>query len=355
MPALHGAVGDVLAHRPGSDHDDVVFAFAHPFTVSAAAGAGSDAGENSPAAALAREYTGCRRRTRGWWSGCRAGGLEPTGSWTRPLGHATRSCDDARPPSARSTPSRGPALRDAPRRETSRLPSAVRPVLAVLVAVAVSVGGAVAPASATLLERATAPAAVAAAPLTNLAHLDFLLDEATPPADVDGHTTYRLAEEPTLVLPWTYADARPGGTFERVGGGAPRRGDRHVGTGRLQRRRRRACGRRVPAALDADRLRAEPRQRLRAAPLARLPADDRRTERGQRRAVDAARRHAEPVRGAGRAARPVRLRTELLARPHDLGARRGLRGLPRRRPGVRRRSSRIDSRSRSARWTGRCW
>lgn len=57
------------------------------------------------------------------------------------------------------------------------------------------------------------------APLTNLAHLDFLLDEATPPADVPGHTTYRLAEEPALVMPWTYADARPGGTFERVGGG----------------------------------------------------------------------------------------------------------------------------------------
>ncbi len=124
--------------------------------------------------------------------------------------HVPRPHDDAQ---------QGTTLRDAPRRETSRLPSAVRPVLAVLVAVAVSLGGAVAPASATLLERATAPAAVAAAPLTNLAHLDFLLDEATPPADVEGHTTYRLADEPTLIVPWTYADARPGGTFQRVGGG----------------------------------------------------------------------------------------------------------------------------------------
>lgn len=59
----------------------------------------------------------------------------------------------------------------------------------------------------------------AASALTNLAHLDFLLDEATPPAGVAGHTTYRLAEEPALVMPWTYADARAGGTFERVGGG----------------------------------------------------------------------------------------------------------------------------------------
>ena len=70
---------------------------------------------------------------------------------------------------------------------------------------------------------ATAPsvrvAAADTAPLTNLAHLDFLLDDVTPAPGVAGHTTYRLAEEPTLVAPWTYADARPGGTFERVGGG----------------------------------------------------------------------------------------------------------------------------------------
>jgi len=55
-------------------------------------------------------------------------------------------------------------------------------------------------------------------PLTNLAHLDFLLDTAEP-GEVDGHTTYNLASEPELTMPWTYADARGGGTFERVGGG----------------------------------------------------------------------------------------------------------------------------------------
>ncbi|MCK6066621.1 MULTISPECIES: hypothetical protein [Microbacterium] len=67
---------------------------------------------------------------------------------------------------------------------------------------------------------ASVPAATAgAAPLANLAHLDFLLDTAAPPAGVAGHTTYRLAEEPELIQPWTYADARDGGTFERVGGG----------------------------------------------------------------------------------------------------------------------------------------
>lgn len=73
---------------------------------------------------------------------------------------------------------------------------------------AMTVGGAI----------SVAPAAAAPAPLTNLAHLDFLLDEATP-TPVGGHSTYNLDSEPALVMPWTYADARPGGTFERVGGG----------------------------------------------------------------------------------------------------------------------------------------
>ena len=63
-----------------------------------------------------------------------------------------------------------------------------------------------------------APVAAAPAPLTNLAHHDFLLDETTPAAE-EGHTSYRLDSEPTLTLPWTYADARDGGTFARVGGG----------------------------------------------------------------------------------------------------------------------------------------
>ncbi|MGI8459214.1 MAG: hypothetical protein ACR2LI_14035 [Propionibacteriaceae bacterium] len=54
--------------------------------------------------------------------------------------------------------------------------------------------------------------------LTNLAHLDFLLDDVTL-KPVAGHTTYRLAQDRSVTVPWTYADARPGGTFERVGGG----------------------------------------------------------------------------------------------------------------------------------------
>ena len=71
-----------------------------------------------------------------------------------------------------------------------------------------------APASARMPVHAPVQAPV----LTNLAHLDFLLDTASPPA-TEGHTTWRLDEEPQLTLPWTYADARDGGAFERVGGG----------------------------------------------------------------------------------------------------------------------------------------
>ncbi|WP_053205947.1 hypothetical protein [Jiangella muralis] len=63
-----------------------------------------------------------------------------------------------------------------------------------------------------------ATAAEPAETLANTAHLDFLLDHASP-AGEPGHTTYRLAEEPELTFPWTYADARAGGTFERIGGG----------------------------------------------------------------------------------------------------------------------------------------
>ncbi|WP_147795724.1 hypothetical protein [Cellulomonas sp. Y8] len=68
---------------------------------------------------------------------------------------------------------------------------------------------------------ATTPGAAGTAPpgsrLANPAHLRFLLDTVPLPA-VDAHTTYRIAEEPAALAPWTYADA-DGGTFRRVGGG----------------------------------------------------------------------------------------------------------------------------------------
>ncbi len=68
------------------------------------------------------------------------------------------------------------------------------------------------------LTPASAAPAATTATVTNTAHLDFLLDTVRPKA-ISGHTTYRLAEEPDLRMLWTYADARDGGTFARVGGG----------------------------------------------------------------------------------------------------------------------------------------
>ena len=63
-----------------------------------------------------------------------------------------------------------------------------------------------------------APAAATSEPLTNLAHLDFLGDTVTPPAQ-PGHTTYRLDAEPSVGVLWTYADRRDDGHYDRIGGG----------------------------------------------------------------------------------------------------------------------------------------
>jgi hypothetical protein len=54
--------------------------------------------------------------------------------------------------------------------------------------------------------------------LTNLAHLDFLTDRVAV-ANTASHSTYRLADDPEVGVLWVYADARDGGTFQRVGGG----------------------------------------------------------------------------------------------------------------------------------------
>lgn len=74
------------------------------------------------------------------------------------------------------------------------------------------------------------PAAAAPAPLTNLDHLDFLGDRVAVQT-VPGHTTYRLAEQPEVGVLWVYADARPGGAFERVGGGGLDPATGHWGQG----------------------------------------------------------------------------------------------------------------------------
>lgn len=66
--------------------------------------------------------------------------------------------------------------------------------------------------------------------LTNLAHLDWLTDRVTVP-DTAAHTTYRLTEDPKIGVIWVYADARDGGTFERVGGGGLDPATGHWGQG----------------------------------------------------------------------------------------------------------------------------
>ena len=62
------------------------------------------------------------------------------------------------------------------------------------------------------------PTTAAPMPLTNLAHLDFLGDTVTPPVQT-GHTTYRLADETSLRVLWTYAEPQPDGSYRRLGGG----------------------------------------------------------------------------------------------------------------------------------------
>jgi hypothetical protein len=105
--------------------------------------------------------------------------------------------------------------------------------------------------AATGLDRSVAHPESVAHPgrLTNLDHLDFLGDTVAPPAQ-EHHTTYRLPAEPQVGVLWTYADHQADGSYKRLGGGTC---DRHVRTGRVQRRRRRTSRGRLPAPLAADR------------------------------------------------------------------------------------------------------
>ncbi len=108
--------------------------------------------------------------------------------------------------------------------------SAVRRGLAAITVAATATAVAIAgqlPASAT--ETSAAPSASAAGTssppaatpkLTNLAHLDWLLDTVPLLPNVPGHTTYNQASEPTATAPWVYANRNPDGSFTHVGGGA---------------------------------------------------------------------------------------------------------------------------------------
>ncbi|MGY4541127.1 hypothetical protein ACVWY0_001035 [Arthrobacter sp. UYNi723] len=106
-------------------------------------------------------------------------------------------------------------------------PKATRPVVTAvavsLLAVSLQASAVTAapPAPPSSVSTVTAPAAPVLADggsLTNLDHLDFLLD-TVPLAPVAGHTTYRLEQDPEAEAPWTYADRNDDGSYDRVGGG----------------------------------------------------------------------------------------------------------------------------------------
>src|SRR5664280_3698618 len=59
----------------------------------------------------------------------------------------------------------------------------------------------------------------ASAPLTNLHHLNFLLD-TVPLLKVAGHTTYQQKTQPTALAPWVYANYNSYDNYTHVGGGA---------------------------------------------------------------------------------------------------------------------------------------
>jgi len=74
---------------------------------------------------------------------------------------------------------------------------------------------------------APAPAAAggrpASAPLTNLAHLNWLLG-TVPLLPVAGHSTYQQASQPTAQAPWVYANYNSYDNYTHVGGGNPSAG-----------------------------------------------------------------------------------------------------------------------------------
>ena len=57
-----------------------------------------------------------------------------------------------------------------------------------------------------------------AAPLTNLEHLDWLAVDVSPPTQA-RHTTYELAQDPSIGVLWTYAEPDAEGDYHYVGGG----------------------------------------------------------------------------------------------------------------------------------------
>ena len=100
----------------------------------------------------------------------------------------------------------------------SRLTSRPVALVAALSMLLVGVGTATAAAAAPVAP-AVPSGQSSRAPLTNLSHLNFLLD-SVPLKPVEGHTTYQLNEMPTAQAPWVYANRNADGTYTRLGGGS---------------------------------------------------------------------------------------------------------------------------------------
>ena len=119
---------------------------------------------------------------------------------------------------------------------------------------------------------------------------------------------------------WTYADRNADGSYRRVGGGAYDAASNTYGQGAFNADDIARAAVVYVRHWRADRLGGSRGARVRAPPRPRVSAVAQR----QRRAVDAAGRHAEPERRARGAAGPVRFRGVVLAGADGLGVRRGL-------------------------------
>ena len=97
--------------------------------------------------------------------------------------------------------------------------SLTRPVALVAAVSMLLVGAGTATAAIAAPVASVGAAAHSAPALTNLNHLNFLLD-SVPLTEVEGHTTYQIDSKPTAQAPWTYSDKKPDGSYGRVGGGS---------------------------------------------------------------------------------------------------------------------------------------
>nr|WP_284290748.1 hypothetical protein [Angustibacter aerolatus] len=120
-----------------------------------------------------------------------------------------------------------------------------------------------------------------------------------PPAQA-GHTTYRIAEEPAMGVLWTYAEPAGSG-WKRLGGGAYDPATNTYGQGAFNADDVARAA--VVYLRDWQQTRSlTSRSRaFQAAARPGVPADGVRAARRRGRAVDAARRHAQPERRPGRA------------------------------------------------------